>query len=82
MFGLGCGLLFWVGDHFFGWGRADANPTRNEQRQIDQILASMMAEGPSGGHYGNLMNPKMTRLGVGLIEDGEGKLYFTNDFSG
>ena len=24
MFGLCGGLLFWVGDHFFGWGLADA----------------------------------------------------------
>lgn len=60
-------------------------PVAPEDTQIDQILAAMMAEGPgkgeAHGHYENLMNPKFTRLGVGLIEDAHGKLYLTNDFS-
>ncbi len=64
-----------------GWPRADADPTKNEQRQIDQILASMMGEGSGGGHYRNMMNPKAKRVGIGLIEDSGGKLYLTNDFS-
>jgi uncharacterized protein YkwD len=64
-----------------GWPRASADPTQNEQRQIDQILASMMGEGPNGGHYRNMMNPKAKRVGIGLIEDSGGKLYLTNDFS-
>ena len=41
----------------------------------------MMAEGPGGGHYQNMMNPKAKRIGIGLIEDGDGKLFLTNDFS-
>jgi uncharacterized protein YkwD len=64
-----------------GWPRAAADPTQNEQRQIDQILASMMGEGSGGGHYRNMMNPKAKRVGIGLIEDSSGKLYLTNDFS-
>ena len=64
-----------------GWPRAAAGPTQNEQRQIDQILAAMMGEGPNGGHYRNMMNPKAKRVGIGLIEDSGGKLYLTNDFS-
>ena len=64
-----------------GWPRAAADPRQNEQRQIDQILAAMMGEGPNGGHHRNMMNPKAKRVGVGLIEDAGGKLYLTNDFS-
>jgi len=65
-----------------GWPRAASDPAQNEQRQIDDILASMMREGPGGGHHDSILNPKLKRLGVGLAEDSEGKLYLTNDFSG
>lgn len=64
-----------------GWPRAAGDPGQNVRRQIDQILASMMSEGPGGGHHDNLLSPKAKRLGVGLVTDGEGKLYLTNDFS-
>jgi uncharacterized protein YkwD len=64
-----------------GWPRAAADPGANEQQQIDQILASMMREGPRGGHYANMMSPKAKRIGIGLVEDATGKLYLTNDFS-
>jgi uncharacterized protein YkwD len=50
------------------------------QPQIDGMLAMMMAEGPSGGHYKNIMGSQFTRLGVGLVVSG-GNLYLTNDFS-
>jgi uncharacterized protein YkwD len=48
-------------------------------QQIDEILDLMMSEGPGGGHYDNIVNPKSTRLGVGIVNPGA-KLYFTNDF--
>ena len=64
-----------------GWPRAAADPVQNEQQQIDQILASMMREGPRGGHYANMMSPKAKRIGIGLVEDAGGQLYLTNDFS-
>jgi uncharacterized protein YkwD len=63
-----------------GWGQASTDPTTNELTQIDQIMAAMFAEGPSGGHYQNMMSTTFTRVGVGLLEVG-GKLYLTNDFS-
>ncbi len=65
-----------------GWPRAASDATQNEKRQIDEILAAMMREGPGGGHHDSILNPKLKRLGTGLAEDGEGKLYLTNDFSG
>jgi uncharacterized protein YkwD len=44
----------------------------------------MIDEGPgqgeAHGHYTNMMNPELTRLGVGLLEV-NGQLYLTNDFS-
>ncbi len=40
----------------------------------------MMDEGAGGGHQDNMLDAKMHRLGVGLVQDGD-KLYFTNDFS-
>ena len=64
-----------------GWPQASSDPTQNELTQIDQIQAAMFGEGPSGGHYQNIMNPQFTRLGVGLLEVSGGVLYLTNDFS-
>lgn len=52
--------------------------------QIDDILLAMWNEGPgtgsAHGHYNNMVNPAYTKLGVGLVVDGAGELYFTNDF--
>jgi len=58
----------------------DANPAKNGQRQIDTMLDLMYAEGPGGGHYDNMMNPAMRRIGVGLLTIGS-RLYMTNDLS-
>ncbi|HEY8078247.1 MAG TPA: CAP domain-containing protein [Labilithrix sp.] len=64
-----------------GWPRAANDPNQNERAQIDQILDAMMREGPGGGHHDAILDPKMKRVGVGLLEDGKGQLYLTNDFS-
>ena len=52
------------------------------KESIDQILKAMMDEGPGGGHHDNILNKAYRRVGIGLVKDGEGRLYFTNDFSG
>lgn len=65
-----------------GWPRLASDPNENRRRQIDDILASMMREGPGGGHHDNMLNPKMKRIGIALAEDSAGRLYLTNDFSG
>jgi hypothetical protein len=65
----------------FGWP-----PRGSVEEQIDEILEAMFDEGPGPGplhgHYENIVNPEFTRVGVGLFLDGDGRLYFTNDFSG
>ena len=58
----------------------DADPWRNATKQVDLMLKLMMDEGPGGGHYDNIMNPKMRRIGVGNIHAGN-RFYMTNDFS-
>lgn len=57
-----------------------SDATRNGKKQIDVMLKLMMDEGPGGGHYDNMMNPRFRRVGIGLVYSG-GKLYMTNDFS-
>lgn len=52
----------------------------NGKQQIDITLKLMMDEGPGGGHYENMLNPKFKRVGIGLVYVGD-KLYMTNDFS-
>jgi uncharacterized protein YkwD len=65
-------------------GDPDGDPfdgtTTGESADIDSIVKDMFDEGPGGGHHDNMLDPKSTRLGVGLVISG-GKLYFTNDFS-
>jgi hypothetical protein len=67
-----------------GWYKMSSDPTQNELMQIDDIQKAMFDEGPgtgeAHGHYENMMNPKLNRLGVGLLEV-NGQLYLTNDFS-
>lgn len=58
----------------------DRDPWRNATKQVDIMLKLMMDEGPGGGHYDNIMNPKMRRIGVGNVSVG-GRFYLTNDFS-
>lgn len=56
------------------------DPFTNGKKQIDIMLKMMMDEGPGGGHYDNIVNPRYRRIGIGLVYVG-GKLYLTNDFS-
>jgi hypothetical protein len=49
-------------------------------RQIDEILALMMDEGPGGGHHDDMLDPRWTRLGVGITNPG-GEAYVTTDFA-
>jgi uncharacterized protein YkwD len=49
-------------------------------RQIDEVLELMMVEGPGGGHHDNMLNPRWTRLGVGIVNPG-GEMYLTMDFA-
>jgi uncharacterized protein YkwD len=72
-----------------GENQGDPNgwpPRSSVQAQIEEILQAMWNEGPgtgaAHGHYNNIVNPAFHRLGVGLVLDGSGRLYFTNDFSG
>lgn len=58
----------------------DADPVKNGKKQVDIMLKMMMDEGPGGGHYDNMMNPRFRRVGIGLVYSG-GRLYMTNDFS-
>lgn len=58
----------------------DADPWRNSTKQVDVMLKLMMDEGPGGGHYENIVNPRMRRIGVGIVYVA-GRMYLTNDFS-
>lgn len=58
----------------------DANAAASGKKQIDIMLKLMMDEGPGGGHYDNMMNPRFRRVGIGLVDEG-GRMYMTNDFS-
>lgn len=57
-----------------------SNAAANGKKQVDVMLQLMFDEGPGGGHYDNMMNPKYHRIGVGFVDVG-GKMYMTNDFS-
>lgn len=58
----------------------DPDASKNGKKQIDIMLKLMMDEGPGGGHYDNMMNPRFRRIGIGLVYVGD-RLYLTNDLS-
>ena len=58
----------------------DADRWRSAQKQVDVMLKLMMDEGPGGGHYDNIMSPKLRRIGVGIVYVNN-RFYMTNDFS-
>ena len=63
-----------------GVPRLEKNDLENGKKQIDVMMKLMYDEGPGGGHYENMVNPKFKRVGVGIVYAGD-KLYLTNDFS-
>jgi hypothetical protein len=63
-----------------GVGPMDPDSAKNGKKQVDVMLRLMMDEGPGGGHYENIVNPRFRRIGVGLVYS-RGRLYLTNDFS-
>jgi len=63
-----------------GVPRMDPNNLANGKKQIDVMMKLMYDEGPGGGHYENMINPKFKRVGIGLVYVGD-KLYLTNDFT-
>ncbi len=58
----------------------DPDAGANGKKQVDVMMKPMFDEGPGGGHYENMMNPKFRRVGVGLVYV-SGRLYLTTDFS-
>jgi hypothetical protein len=58
----------------------DADRWRSAQKQVDVMLKLMMEEGPGGGHFDNIMSPKLRRVGVGIVYVND-RFYMTNDFS-
>jgi uncharacterized protein YkwD len=54
-------------------------PPAPVHHQIDEMLNLMISEGPGGGHYENMLSPKWTRMGAGIVNPG-GMMYFTTDF--
>jgi uncharacterized protein YkwD len=50
------------------------------EKEIAKLMKDMFDEGPKGGHYRNMMNPKYRRVGFGILESGKA-LFLTNDFS-
>jgi hypothetical protein len=56
-------------------------PMGGLEAQIDDCLAAMWREGPGGGHYDAMVNPRFRRVGIGLIVTTDGSMWLTNDFS-
>jgi uncharacterized protein YkwD len=52
----------------------------SESDGIAETHQAMMNEGPSGGHYQNIMSSSFTTVGIGLYVDSAGTLWLTEDF--
>jgi uncharacterized protein YkwD len=52
------------------------------QDQLAAVLLQMTGEGPGGMHHDILLRPEWRKLGVGIVQEGDGgRTYFTVDFS-
>ena len=47
---------------------------------VEEILRTMMAEGPGGGHHDAIVDSRFTRVGIGILVE-NGGVWLTNDFS-
>jgi uncharacterized protein YkwD len=64
------------------WSAAGENvgeASGSESAAIQTLHQDMMNEGPSGGHYQNIMSTTFTTVGIGLYYTG-GTLWLTEDF--
>ena len=64
------------------WSAAGENvgeASGSESAAIQTLHQDMMNEGPSGGHYRNIMSTTFTTVGIGLYYTG-GTLWLTEDF--
>jgi uncharacterized protein YkwD len=52
----------------------------SESAGIIETHQAMMDEGPTGGHYQNIMSSSYTSVGIGLYVDSSGTLWLTEDF--
>ena len=52
----------------------------SENDGITETHVAMMNEGPTGGHYQNIMSTSFTSVGIGLYVDSSGTLWLTEDF--
>jgi uncharacterized protein YkwD len=52
----------------------------SENDGILETHVAMMDEGPTGGHYQNIMSSSFTTVGFGLYVDSTGTLWLTEDF--
>jgi uncharacterized protein YkwD len=69
-------------DICIAWTAAGENvgeATGNETEAIQLLHQQMMNEGPSGGHYQNIMSRTFTTVGLGLYYS-NGTLWLTEDF--
>lgn len=57
-----------------------ANGFGSNNGNIDRVIDLFIAEGPGGGHYDNMANPAWTTVGVGIVVDGSGTCWLTQDF--
>jgi uncharacterized protein YkwD len=64
------------------WSAAGENvgeASGSESAAIQTLHQGMMNEGPSGGHYQNIMSTAFTTVGIGLYYSGN-TLWLTEDF--
>lgn len=50
------------------------------EQGLTGCLDQMLAEGPGGGHYDNMMNAKYTRVSCGFANTRDGKVWMVQDF--
>ena len=72
------GIAFGTAAENIGWGQGYANPTDSVRANHDVMMAETP---PNDGHRRNILNPALHRVGIGVAQAPDGKVYYVCDFA-
>jgi uncharacterized protein YkwD len=65
-------------DAGYDWASARENIATSKKSTLDEVMQAFMK---SKGHRANILLPKLKEIGVGIVDDGKGVVYYTQVFA-
>jgi uncharacterized protein YkwD len=64
-------------DAGYDWGSAAENLATSKESTLEEVMAEWMK---SKGHRENILKEKLKEIGIGIVDDGKGVVYYTQVF--